>query len=382
MTLKFFLYDWGNLNLTWFQAINASTPVMLEPLARFFSAVGSYWTAPLMLMGFWWWSKATPDAACAAAVRHRLNVFSVAFLLALLIAVISKLSLDFPRPAAVLGDTVRVIGDIQLHYSLPSGHATYVALVVSAIWPLTGRRTRLGLLLYATLVAWSRIAAGMHFPADVFVGLVLGWSCTALAGRLLPLAATMWRSATPTSAWVWFLVAANIVAVDQITKTAISRMLAYGEKVEVTPLFNLVHVLNPGASFSFLANAGGWQRYFFIVLGLIASVWFGRMLCQRRLRPEMMGYSLILGGALGNVVDRLLRGQVIDFLDFHWRHAHWPAFNLADVAIFSGAALLVMETMSQVKPIDPQCPKGYLVADDLHARKPLDGGSSQQKGTN
>ncbi|WP_159330328.1 signal peptidase II, partial [Klebsiella pneumoniae] len=117
---------------------------------------------------------------------------------------------------------------------------------------------------------------------------------------------------------------------------AIIRTFAYGEQVEITPFFNLVHVLNPGAAFSFLANAGGWQRYFFITLGLAVSAWLGRMLCQQRPRLEAMGYSLILGGALGNVADRVLRGQVVDFLDFHWRLAHWPAFNLADVAITIG----------------------------------------------
>jgi signal peptidase II len=91
-------------------------------------------------------------------------------LLALLVATALKLWFDFPRPPAVLGDMVRVIGDKELHYSLPSGHATYAALVVGALWPLMGRRGRISLMLYATLVGWSRIAAGMHFPADVLAG--------------------------------------------------------------------------------------------------------------------------------------------------------------------------------------------------------------------
>jgi signal peptidase II len=247
---------------------------------------------------------------------------------------------------------VRVIGDKELHYSLPSGHATYAALVVGALWPLMGRHGRVGLVLYATLVGWSRIAAGMHFPADVLAGWALGWSCTALARWRLPLAASVWQSARRTSAWIWFTVAATIVMTDQLTKFAIIRTFAYGEQVEITPFFNLVHVLNPGAAFSFLANAGGWQRYFFITLGLVVSAWLGRMLCQQRPRLEAMGYSLILGGALGNVADRMLRGQVVDFLDFHWRLAHWPAFNLADVAITSGAALLIMQMQTREKRMD------------------------------
>ncbi|MDI1300958.1 MAG: signal peptidase II [bacterium] len=352
MSWKFFLYDWGGLNIALFQAINTGTPAALGPLAWFFSLVGSYWTAPLMMLGLWWWSKSAADPARGAAVLQRLIGFSVAFLLALLAATVLKLWLDFPRPPAALGDLVRVIGDIELHYSLPSGHATYAALVVGALWPLMGRRGRIGLALYAILVGWSRIAAGMHFPADVLAGWALGWSCMALAGRLMPLAASVWQSARRTSAWVWFTVAASAVSTDQLTKFAITRTFACGEQVEITPFFNLVHVLNPGAAFSFLANAGGWQRYFFIALGLVVSVWLGRMLQQRIHRLEALGYSLILGGALGNVADRAIRGQVVDFLDFHWRLAHWPAFNLADVAITSGAALLIMQMLTQGKAAD------------------------------
>ncbi|WP_157632486.1 phosphatase PAP2 family protein, partial [Bacillus cereus] len=132
-------------------------------------------------------SKSATNPARGTAVRHRLIGFSAAFLLALLVATALKLWFDFPRPPAVLGDLARVIGDKELHYSLPSGHATYAAMVVGALWPLMGRRGRLSLMLYATLVGWSRIAAGMHFPADVLAGWTLGWSCTALAGWLLPL---------------------------------------------------------------------------------------------------------------------------------------------------------------------------------------------------
>ena len=351
MSWKFFLYDWGGLNVALFQAINAGTPTVLEPLASFFNLVaGNYWTAPLMLLAMWGWSKSAPDPMRADAIRYRLRVFSVAFALAFLAAALSKLWIDFPRPPAVLGDMVRVIGNVERHYSLPSGHSTYAALVVGALWPVIGRRGRIGLVLYAALVGWSRIAAGMHFPADVLAGWVLGLSCTALTGWLMRLAAPTWQSARRTSAWVWwgwYLVAASAVMTDQIAKFAITRAFAYGEQVEITPFFNLVHVLNPGAAFSFLASAGGWQRYFFIALALAVSAWLGRMLWQQRPRLEAMSYSLILGGALGNVVDRMLRGQVVDFLDFHWRQAHWPVFNLADVAISLGAFCLIYAAMSR-----------------------------------
>lgn len=348
MSWKFFLYDWGGLNIALFQAINTGTPTVLEPLASFFNLViGNYWTAPLMLLAMWRWSKLAPVQTRADAIRYRLRVFSVAFALAFLVATVLKLWIDFPRPLVVLGDMVRIIGDIERHYSLPSGHATYSALVVGALWPLMGRRGRIGLVMCAALVGWSRVAAGMHFPADVLAGWVLGLGCTALAGWLMPLATPVWQSARRTSAWGWFAVAAGAVMIDQLAKFAITRAFAYGEQVEITPFFNLVYVLNPGAAFSFLASAGGWQRYFFIALALAVSAWLGRMLCQQRPRLEAMSYSLILGGALGNVADRMLRGQVVDFLDFHWRQAHWPAFNLADVAISLGAFCLIYAAMSR-----------------------------------
>ena len=124
-------------------------------------------------------------------------------------------------------------------------------------------------------------------------------------------------------------------------ETSVSTLEKDGKQVEITPFFNLVHVLNPGAAFSFLAGASGWQRYFFITLGLLVAVWLIRQLKQTLPRFEAVGYSLILGGALGNVVDRLLRGQVVDFLDFHWQGMHWPAFNLAEVAISIGVGCLI-----------------------------------------
>ena len=151
---------------------------------------------------------------------------------------------------------------------------------------------------------------------------------------------------------VWYLLAVSLACLDQATKYAIETLMPLRASIEVNSFFNLVHVLNPGAAFSFLANAGGWQRYFFITLGLAVSAWLGRMLCQQRPRLEAMGYSLILGGALGNVADRVLRGSVVDFLDFHWQLVHWPAFNLADVAITSGAALLIMQMLTQGKAVD------------------------------
>lgn len=112
-----------------------------------------------------------------------------------------------------------------------------------------------------------------------------------------------------------------------------------------------MHVRNNGAAFSLLADAGGWQRYFFIVLALGASAWLMRTLRQGLPIFEAAGFSLILGGALGNVVDRILRGAVVDFLDFYWRGMHWPAFNLADVAISLGVICLITAAMNRTNHV-------------------------------
>ena len=142
---------------------------------------------------------------------------------------------------------------------------------------------------------------------------------------------------------LWLALAAGIVALDQLSKFAVLRLLA-GGGIEVTPFFNLVLVYNRGAAFSFLSNASGWQREFFIAIALIASVWIIWLL--RRHPGETLfclALSLILGGAVGNVIDRMWLGAVVDFLDFHAAGYHWPAFNVADSAITCGAALLILE---------------------------------------
>ena len=140
----------------------------------------------------------------------------------------------------------------------------------------------------------------------------------------------------------WYSLAIGILAADQAAKTYIDMTTPLGWSRDVTPFFNLVHVLNPGAAFSFLAGAGGWQRWFFLAIALAASVWLAWMLFRPLRRLEALSYSLILGGALGNGFDRAVRGQVIDYLDFHLRGWHWPAFNIADMAIVGGAIALVL----------------------------------------
>lgn len=144
--------------------------------------------------------------------------------------------------------------------------------------------------------------------------------------------------------WHWLAISVIVIALDQLTKAVIQARFEYGESHYVAPFFNLVLVYNKGAAFSFLADAGGWQRVFFIVLTLTISavlVWMmrgnpgNRLLCQ--------SLSLVLGGAFGNLYDRVALGHVVDFIQWHAAGYYWPAFNIADSAIFLGAVGLVVD---------------------------------------
>jgi signal peptidase II len=143
----------------------------------------------------------------------------------------------------------------------------------------------------------------------------------------------------------WLALAAAIVALDRITKAAVEARFEYGERLQVVEgFFDLVLVYNTGAAFSFLADAGGWQRAFFIAVAVAASALIVFLL--RRHAGERwfaLGLALILGGALGNLYDRVVLGHVVDFLLFHWRGWHYPAFNVADSAITVGAVILVVD---------------------------------------
>jgi signal peptidase II len=142
----------------------------------------------------------------------------------------------------------------------------------------------------------------------------------------------------------WLALSALLVAADQITKYVAVQQLALNQIVAVTPFFNLALVYNAGAAFSFLSDADGWQRGFFIGIALIASAWIVYLLRRYpHQRLFALALSLVLAGAVGNVVDRVLHGAVIDFLDFHAYGYHWPAFNVADSAISCGAALLIWD---------------------------------------
>jgi signal peptidase II len=148
----------------------------------------------------------------------------------------------------------------------------------------------------------------------------------------------------------WLGLAVIVILCDQLTKIAVARVFSYGEGRAITSFFNLVLVYNKGAAFSFLAAAGGWQRWAFTALGVVAACVIGYLL-KRHASQRLFctALALILGGALGNVIDRLMYGHVIDFLDFHAGGWHWPAFNVADSAITIGAVLLVFDELRRVR---------------------------------
>lgn len=144
----------------------------------------------------------------------------------------------------------------------------------------------------------------------------------------------------------WVAVAFAVAVLDQATKALVQAQLAPGDVVRLTGFFNLVLVFNTGAAFSFLADASGWQREFFMAITLVAAAVI--VILLRRHADDRLfrvGLILILGGALGNLYDRLTLGKVVDFLDFHALGWHWPAFNVADSAITVGAALLILDTL-------------------------------------
>ena len=140
----------------------------------------------------------------------------------------------------------------------------------------------------------------------------------------------------------WLGLALVVVILDQITKAMVTARFNLGDSLTVTSFFDLVFVFNRGAAFSFLANAGGWQRWFFVGLAFVICTWLFFML-RHHAREKAMPFAiaLIMGGAVGNVIDRFVHGAVVDFLSFHLGGLYWPAFNVADSGITVGVILMV-----------------------------------------
>ncbi len=154
--------------------------------------------------------------------------------------------------------------------------------------------------------------------------------------------------------WLWL--SALVLVLDQASKLAIDSHMQLFESIGLLPSFNLTYVHNTGAAFSFLSQAGGWQRWLFaalaIVISSIIAIWLARLSRQQTWLAAAL--ALILGGAIGNLIDRLLYGYVIDFLDVYYQNWHWPAFNIADSAICVGVALMLLDSFGfGQKPAQP-----------------------------
>ena len=154
------------------------------------------------------------------------------------------------------------------------------------------------------------------------------------------------------SGWRWLPLTAGVIVADQLVKAWIVHHFALFERVHVLPVLDVILTYNTGAAFSFLAEASGWQRWLFVLLAVaVSAVLIGWM---RRLRAASQGLlasglALIAGGALGNMLDRLVSGRVVDFVHVHWRHHYFPAFNVADSAITIGAALLLLDAFLETR---------------------------------
>ena len=145
----------------------------------------------------------------------------------------------------------------------------------------------------------------------------------------------------------WLVLALIVLVLDYVTKQYASSVLSYAQPVPVIPVFNFTLVHNYGAAWSFLADQGGWQRWFFAVIAIVVSAGLiGWLLFTKQVSQwERLAIALVLGGALGNLYDRVFLGYVIDFLDFHYAGRHFPAFNIADVGISCGAAILIFDSL-------------------------------------
>ncbi|MDO5667717.1 MAG: signal peptidase II [Alcaligenaceae bacterium] len=148
----------------------------------------------------------------------------------------------------------------------------------------------------------------------------------------------------------WLIIAAVLIVLDQISKWYFELNFQFAERLNVLPFFDFILVYNTGAAFSFLANHGGWQRWFFAALSIIASVIIVYLLRRNSGKTLFsLALTLILAGALGNLIDRLILGHVIDFLLFYWGDRYFPAFNLADCFITVGAALLILDELIRIR---------------------------------
>jgi membrane-associated phospholipid phosphatase len=193
--MKLWLYDWGGANVDLFLSIQRSLADGWIWLPEFLSTVGSYWGAPAVVVLFLVWGHISVRHA-AIPLRVSLGRFVLGLPLSFAAAALTKTLFALPRPFVLLGDSVyRAASAPDSRYTMPSGHAVYMGVLTASLWPILGRTGRIGVLLFAGAVGWSRIVLGAHFPVDVIAGFALGWACVAAVGpwaqrvaRSLPLA--------------------------------------------------------------------------------------------------------------------------------------------------------------------------------------------------
>ena len=147
------------------------------------------------------------------------------------------------------------------------------------------------------------------------------------------------------SLWQWLAISLAVILLDLYTKHLVQQSFMLGDKVFMTSFFDLVRYHNEGAAFSFLADAGGWQKWFFTTVSIVASVFILYLLNKHQHEKLFsLGLALVLGGAIGNLYDRVTLGYVVDFLSFHLNNLYWPAFNVADSAITVGVGILLLDS--------------------------------------
>ena len=148
----------------------------------------------------------------------------------------------------------------------------------------------------------------------------------------------------------WFGISAVVIALDLYSKHVIQAAFVYGEQLKITSFFDLVHYHNEGSAFGFLNDAGGWQKWFFTAISIVAVVVITYLIKKNSTQKLFcMGLALVLGGAIGNLYDRITLGYVVDFLNFHINNHYWPAFNVADSAICVGVGLLLLDSFKSPK---------------------------------
>ena len=336
MTVRGLLYEFGGANAWLFAAAQDIVTDPLRSAASLLSLSAEPSLAPLLGSAAWlavWLSRRSARLPPAAAAR----ALALALLLGLALAGGLKVAFAFPRPALTGAWQGTVDADLLTLTSFPSGHAVIAAVLATVLWcALRSTGAHLMLIAWFVAVAASRVIVGAHYPTDVFWGAVLGWVAARWALHLA-------RPTTGPGTNTALLVATSAFGADIASKAAVAASLRLGSATELTPFLNLVHRLNEGAAFSLLHDAGGWQRLLLIAIAAAAACWLYWAIRRGSYTyTERLALGLVLGGAVSNGFDRVIRGAVVDWVDLHLYGWHWPAFNLADVAIVLGTTVLIV----------------------------------------